>query len=515
MEKSLCKMGCEGNLGNSLLHYAAQYGHIEMVAHLIQNGNSARQANQVGETPLHLAAGAHLKSIGVRAIEMLLDNGAELNARNAWGDTAAHYAARTGTSENLKFLIEEGISLEKVPRECTSKACRVYCGNNPDEEEEMRLTFLQKIAKSQCLNKAFYVIDRIMEARMLMIRNQEPKFLAPNRFSVFNHVELSQQQVEFKKMADELRRDMSSPNSPVKLFLKYCPEAIEYLFDKCVIPTGGDQIQGKVFFDFFMLYPTTEEGGSGAAEERSPTNSGELRLLETLIESRKERFLTHPVFETFLKLKWYRTRLIYFFIVLLFAVFVAASIAYAIVHFAEDAASGDPVKDWDGWAYFLAITSAYVSLTEVVKITYVLSKCARYPAEHAKRIKKDATLGVHLVFMKCRELIIPFLPFFVLYTDLDFLTKKYIMALTVILACHSLMLSFSRLPTIGMYIFMLNKVFSTILTFFVSYFWHFLGYAIAFHILMPKEGGFSTLGNSIIKVSEPSSFASALGFAWF
>ncbi len=49
---------------------------------------------------------------------------------------------------------------------------------------------------------------------------------------------------------------------------------------------------------------------------------------------------------------------------------------------------------------------------------------------------------------------------------------------------------------------MLNKVFSTILSFFAAYFWHFLGYAIAFHIIMPKEqdGAFSSLSNSVIKV---------------
>ena len=64
----------------------------------------------------------------------------------------------------------------------------------------------------------------------------------------------------------------------------------------------------------------------------------------------------------------------------------------------------------------------------------------------------------------------------------------------------------NRLPKVGIYIFMHAKVLTTILSFFGSYFCHFLGYAVAFHLVMPREeegeeeGSFSTLGNSIIKV---------------
>ena len=36
-----------------------------------------------------------------------------MNARTLWGDTAAHYAARSGTFEALTFLCEKGIYLHK------------------------------------------------------------------------------------------------------------------------------------------------------------------------------------------------------------------------------------------------------------------------------------------------------------------------------------------------------------------------------------------------------------------
>jgi len=62
LEKSLCKVGCEGSHGNSLLHYAARYGHLEMMQFLIDEGNDVNAENQLTETPLHLAAGVHKPS---------------------------------------------------------------------------------------------------------------------------------------------------------------------------------------------------------------------------------------------------------------------------------------------------------------------------------------------------------------------------------------------------------------------------------------------------------------------
>jgi ankyrin repeat protein len=50
----------------------------------------------------------------VDVVELLLDHGAELNARTEWGDTALHYAARYGTFDVLNYLCEEGISVGKT-----------------------------------------------------------------------------------------------------------------------------------------------------------------------------------------------------------------------------------------------------------------------------------------------------------------------------------------------------------------------------------------------------------------
>ncbi|TRY72083.1 hypothetical protein TCAL_00198 [Tigriopus californicus] len=497
MEKSLCKMGCEGNVGNSLLHYAAQHGHVEMMIYLIENGNHPNQKNYLGETPLHLAAGIHMKKVGIKPMELLLDKGADLNARTLWGDTAAHYAALGGTIEVLKFLCSEGINLDKPDRRPPDDVIEKN-GLSKDFCERMEMSFLKKIATSACKVKANFVIDKIMAARNIMIMNQSAYFLDGHRFRVYHHTEFTEQEVSFKNMATEMRLNISDPKSAFNSFLKNIPESVDYLLNKCLVSfCGTDQIQGKVLFDFFLFFPPY------SAEidlKDQPENLGELVLLETLIGNHKERFLTHPLIETFLKLKWYRTWRLYLAIIILFGVFTITVLGFSLAHFGNVTEEPWILGERNIWWWLLSVTSTYVATTELIKVVYLTRKFFRNTKHHLEHLKKDTSMVIYMTFRICRELTVTFLPILLLYTDWPFETKRYIAAISVILTCHSFMLALSRLPKIGIYIFMLCKVFTTIISFFLSYFWHFLGYAVAFHILMPKDGAFSSLSDSIIKV---------------
>ncbi len=362
----------------------------------------------------------------------------------------------------------------------------------------MKMTFLQKVALSACISKGTWVVDQIMRTRMITARNQNVGKEDDTWIVVFQ--ERSDREVEFKKMADELHSDMYNPDSALKLFLKNAPDVVEHLLNRCVVIMNKDQIQGKVFFDFFLFYPP-----KFSAQTIDPTKSelGELALLEVLIGARKERFLTHPVFETFLKLKWFRTWKLYLGILFMYAVFVVSVLGYALMHFGNVLDTRLDPTGINGWWYFLAVTTSYVTLIEICKIWYFCSHCLTCMREQWKRLKKDPWLMIYLSVGKTKDVSVPVLTFVVLAVDIDPEVRRYCAAVDVILCCFSFMLALSRLPKVGIYIFMLNKVFGTIFNFFVSYFWHFLGYAIAFHILMPgdeENGAFSSLGNSIIKV---------------
>ena len=54
---------------------------------------------------------------------------------------------------------------------------------------------------------------------------------------------------------------------------------------------GSDNI-GKVVFDFFLFKPEVDDN--------------ELAIVDLVIDSGKKRLIEHPLFETFIRLKWIR-----------------------------------------------------------------------------------------------------------------------------------------------------------------------------------------------------------------
>ncbi len=90
---------------------------------------------------------------------------------------------------------------------------------------------------------------------------------------------------------------MNSPTSAFKLFLKYTPDALEHLFDRCIGSfCESEQVQGKIFFDYFLFHPPCNDGGDNERED-----TGELTMPKILITHGKQHFLLHPIFETFMK----------------------------------------------------------------------------------------------------------------------------------------------------------------------------------------------------------------------
>ncbi|XDV33670.1 hypothetical protein PO909_003992 [Leuciscus waleckii] len=125
--------------GAVCLHAAAKKGHTAVVKALLQKGAHVDATTKDGRTALHIAVenckpqvvqmllgfGAHVQlrggkaqetplhiaarvKDGVRAAEMLLKSGADVNAEQENGETAMHVAARHGALEMMRALIQEG-----------------------------------------------------------------------------------------------------------------------------------------------------------------------------------------------------------------------------------------------------------------------------------------------------------------------------------------------------------------------------------------------------------------------
>jgi len=111
--KDLLARGADPNaikLGTTPLHIAAGHGHFDIVKILVENGANVNAKDLMGFTPLHSAImGNHLA-----IVKFLIENGADINAKaenelpGGTGWTPLHLAASSGNLDIVKYLIDHG-----------------------------------------------------------------------------------------------------------------------------------------------------------------------------------------------------------------------------------------------------------------------------------------------------------------------------------------------------------------------------------------------------------------------
>jgi ankyrin repeat protein len=94
-------------LGNSMLHYAAQWKMDPHIPFIIQKGVSVEAANATGETPLFMA----VKHDGASTVRTLIGAGADVQARDSLGNSVLHAAVRWNAKKSALVLIESGIDI--------------------------------------------------------------------------------------------------------------------------------------------------------------------------------------------------------------------------------------------------------------------------------------------------------------------------------------------------------------------------------------------------------------------
>eukprot|EP01035_Chromulina_nebulosa_P026899 gene26900-35290_t len=96
-----CKEKC---YGWSPLHFAASNGHYSTASLLLEKGADFNARNKFGALPLHWAAfNGHTATV-----DLLLQKGAQPNATSNGGDTPLHEAARMGHCATVSLLLERG-----------------------------------------------------------------------------------------------------------------------------------------------------------------------------------------------------------------------------------------------------------------------------------------------------------------------------------------------------------------------------------------------------------------------
>lgn len=101
--------------GNTPLHAAAENAHPDAVRTLLKAGANAKAKNSYKRTPLHcvLMRGGNTNK-RTEIVEMLINAGGAIDARNENGDTAVMLVVRDGEYSNdvLRMLIDAGADLD-------------------------------------------------------------------------------------------------------------------------------------------------------------------------------------------------------------------------------------------------------------------------------------------------------------------------------------------------------------------------------------------------------------------
>jgi ankyrin repeat protein len=87
--------------GDTPLHMAAAYGHLDLAKLLLSNGADPNAANGLGMSPLHFAAMAGKHEV----VEQLVSSGANAAQLSVSNRTPAHLASENGFREVAAFLL--------------------------------------------------------------------------------------------------------------------------------------------------------------------------------------------------------------------------------------------------------------------------------------------------------------------------------------------------------------------------------------------------------------------------
>ena len=106
------------------LHIAADWGRLDIVRFLIEQGADKNATSRNNDTPLHFAARCTseqtkaIMKLKTRVVQYLLDSdGVTPNAENSKQNTPLHVAAKCGHLEAVEYLVKQGAKIDSANRD--------------------------------------------------------------------------------------------------------------------------------------------------------------------------------------------------------------------------------------------------------------------------------------------------------------------------------------------------------------------------------------------------------------
>jgi len=127
--------------GNTALHLACAKGHIKIVKQLLSMKADVNVRNARQETPLHSAI--RFEADNTALVELLIANGAMINAKDIEGEMSLHRAASLALPNSVALLVEKGADVNGRRAGqwgWTPLFAAVVTAVNPNSTETQRIT---------------------------------------------------------------------------------------------------------------------------------------------------------------------------------------------------------------------------------------------------------------------------------------------------------------------------------------------------------------------------------------
>ena len=270
-------------------------------------------------------------------------------------------------------------------------------------------------------------------------------------------------------MYTELEKSLEHPRSVLRMFLQNCPESVKSLLDDCIMSDmerTPDNI-GKVVFDFFLF-----------RTESSVTC--ELSTIDLVIATGKNKLIEHPLFETFIRLKWLKIWKLYSITFLLMTIHMTALVGYSLLCFSHAFDNFGSIWTDIFWIFFLA-SNIVMTILQASKIQGIMfRRCYKTQKKHEHSLSD--LIERQERFYPIMDASTPILGFFVIFFE-----SKELTVFLILYSSWQFMRSLTMFPKVGKNVFITSKVTRTISEFLISYLIQILAFTLAFHILLPEN----------------------------
>ncbi|KAK9878515.1 hypothetical protein WA026_022411 [Henosepilachna vigintioctopunctata] len=442
------------------LHVAATLGSSEMVGLLLKHGAAVDiQCGIDKVTPLHLAAGEG----DPECCRLLLAAKAPTNAQNHKQQTPLHLAALSQCAETLEILLRAGAdpnavdidgrtalhsSIVKVTRSCECVRILLKYGTEINKADAYGYTALHLAALNEFSHCVMFLI------------NNGGDVTARTRggISVLNFI------------------TRKTPDVIPKYILKF-DESIR-LNDHEI----GD-VDCELKLDFRVLVPTM--------------GNKETELLLNFIEVGHKDILKHPLFETFLFLKWRRIRKFFLFSLFYHSLFVSLFTFYIIGVFLKDCIStpstGAKICEVSD---ITKITGYVLICLNLLMMAKELFQIAHSWQSYLRHWENWLQWSIIICVFAC---VNPHGSRMNIRTNIH-LWQHHVAAIGIFLNWLELMMIVGRFPIFGLFIQMFTTVSINFVKFMAAYFCLLIAFALSFGVIFANYNAFKKLPLVLIKV---------------